>query len=88
MFVQEKVNVRAARGEIKCIALNRMQWSLQIEMEDSTGLAKTVQLDIAGFPSAEYKLITKHSEARLPPSELISFSLPIEEAASIRLERS
>ncbi len=87
MLVSEKLNIEAARGEIKSVIVNRARPSLHLEMEDSTGLAKTVQLKIDGLPQAEYKLKTNNTEHHVPASVGISFAIPIEEAGSITIER-
>jgi len=88
MLVSEKLNIEAARGEIKSAIVNRARLWLHLEMEDSTGFAKTVQLKIDGLPPAEYRVRTNNSELHVPASAAISFAIPIEEAASITLEKS
>ncbi len=88
MLVGEKLNIEAARGEIKMLAFNPASRSLHLAMEDSTGLAKTAQLTIDGFPQGEYKLKIRDSESRLQSSGAIALTVPIEEAASISLEKA
>jgi Family of unknown function (DUF5695) len=88
MFVRDKVNIAAARGEIKSVEFNRVQQSLRFEMEDSSGLAKTVQLRIDGLPQSAYIVRTSASRLHSGSSATLSFSIPADEAASITVEKT
>jgi hypothetical protein len=87
MLVSDKLNIEATRGEINVVAFNRASHSLHLEMEDSTGVAKTIQLTIDGMPAGEYALRIRDSESRLQASGAITLSIPVEEATSITLQK-
>jgi len=87
MLVPEKLDFEATRGEIKSIAFDSNPYALHIEMEDTTGMARTVELRIQGLSRGEYKLTTPGAESAVQSTGLLKFTVPVEQASSIRLEK-
>ena len=87
MFVAEKLDIQAIRGEIKSVHYDHRHSILDVEMEDTSGLARTVELRIQGLPSGEYKLKASGVEFSVQSSGRLKFTVPVEQASSIRLEK-
>ena len=87
MFVPEKLDIEAIRGEIKSVHYDHSHSALDIGMEDTSGMARTVELRIHGLSNGEYKLKTSGAESAVQSTGLLKFTVPLERASSIRLEK-
>jgi hypothetical protein len=87
LIVKQKLNIEAARGEIRAVVFNTVQQSLRLEIEDTTGLAKTVQVKVAGLPATAYIVKSRTVELHIPAAVTITFSVPVEQAGAITIQR-
>lgn len=85
LIVPDKLQVSLRRGEIGSLAFNRRTSALNLEIEDTTGLVKTVHLTIEGLEPGEYRIQTKNSEIRVRGSEKFAFEVPVEDAKSLHI---
>jgi hypothetical protein len=88
MIVPEKLQVQVQRGEIKSFIFEREARAVRMEIEDTTGIVKTVPVTIEGLEAGEYRLQTKNSEMQVQASEKLMFEVPVEEAGSLYLRRA
>lgn len=87
MLAPDKLSVEAARGEIKWLAFHRATQSLELAMEDTTGIAKTVQMTITGLPPGKYSVKLEDSQSTADADAALTFSAPVEQAGSITISK-
>lgn len=87
LVVPDKIHVTLRRGELKCLTLGRQTSGLDLQIEDITGIVKTVPVRIEGLEPGEYRIRTATSELRARASEKMEFEVPLEEAKSLQISR-
>jgi len=88
LIVPDKLQVNLRRGEIKSLTFDRKTSEVNLQIEDTTGMVKTVLVTIEGLKPGEYLLGTKSSEVRLRGSEKLGFEVPVEDAKSLHISRA
>ena len=87
MFVDEKIDIEAIKGEIKSIIFDRFDHSFELQMTDSTQLVDTAEIIIKGLDKGDYKIAYGKSTKTLPVSDSLKLTIPISEAAKIKIEK-
>jgi hypothetical protein len=88
LIVPNKLQVSLRRGEIKSLAFDRTTSALNFEIEDTTGLVKSVPVTIKGLEPGEYRVRSENSELRARGSETLAFEVPVEDAKSLHISRA
>ena len=88
LIVPDKLGICLRRGEIKSMTFDRRTSSLSLQIEDTTGMVKTVPVAVAGLEPGEYRVRTENSELRARASEKLEFEVPVEEAKSLHISRA
>jgi hypothetical protein len=88
LIVPDKLQVNLRRGEIKSLTFDRRTSALNLQIEDTSGMVKTVPVTIEGLEPGEYLLRTKNSELRVRGSEKLGFEVPVEDAKSLHIWRA
>jgi len=88
MLVADGVNIEASRGEIKVLAFHRAAKSLELEMEDTTRIAKTVRVTIAGLAPGTYRVQFENSESAAEAGDTLAITAPVEQAGRIAITRA
>jgi len=88
LIVPNKLQVTLQRGEIKSLIFDRRSSALNLQIEDTTGIVKTVPLSIQGLEPGEYRVRTENSELRALASEKLEFEVPVEDASSLHISRA
>ncbi|MDD1762932.1 MAG: DUF5695 domain-containing protein, partial [Methanothrix sp.] len=86
LVAAERLNVTASSGEIAECVFDKRVGRLRLSMEDSTGLVRTVRLDIDGLPTGAYTQRTSGTSRSLDVAGTVHLSVPIADAASIVIE--
>jgi hypothetical protein len=87
LVVPDKIQVTLRRGELKCLAFDRRTSGLNLQIEDTTAIVKSVPVSIEGFEPGEYLVRTENSELRIRASEKMEFEVPVEDAKSLQILR-
>jgi hypothetical protein len=87
LIVPDKLEVNLRRGEIKSLTFDRKTSAINLQIEDTTGLVKTVPIAIEGLTPGEYRVRTKSSEVRVRGTEKLAFDVPVEDATSLQISR-
>ena len=85
-IVPDKLHVTLRRGEIKSLTFDRSASALNLEIEDTTGIVKTVPITIEGLEPGEYR-VRENSELGARASEKLEFEVPVEDAKSLHISR-
>jgi len=88
LIVPDKLFITLRRGEIKSLTFDRRTSALNLQIEDSTGMVKTVPVTIEGLEPGEYRIRTENSEVRAQGSEKLKFEVPVEDAKSLDISRA
>jgi len=88
LLVADKLHVSLRRGEIKSLSFDRGTPALHLEIEDTTGIVKTVPVAVEGLEPGEYRVRTGNSELRLRGSGRLEFEVPVEDARSLYISRA
>ena len=88
LIVPDKVQVTLRRGEIESLAFDRGTRGLDLHIEDTTGIVKTVPVTIDGLEAGEYRVSTENSELRAQASERLEFEVPVQDAKSLHISRA
>jgi Family of unknown function (DUF5695) len=86
-LVEEKIDFEAAQGEMVRVTWNERGNFFELEMEDSTGHAKTAALSIRGLAKGEYKVTHRHSSRRVSSDGSLEIEAPIAEVRRIKIEK-
>jgi Family of unknown function (DUF5695) len=85
-FVPQKIDLELAQGEIEQVSMSSTAKWLELRLSDSTGVVKNAELELNGLEKGEYVIRHGSSTERLPVSGPLTLSIPIAEAALIRVE--
>ena len=88
LMVDDKLQVTLRRGEIKSLTFDRSASVLNLQIEDTTGIVKTVPVTVEGVKPGEYRVRTENSELRVQASEKLEFEVPMEAAKALRISRA
>ena len=88
LIVPDKLQVILQRGEIKSLTFDRRTSAVNLQIEDTTGMVKTVPVTIEGLDPGEYRVRTESSELWVRGSEKLSFEVPVEDAKSLHISRA
>jgi hypothetical protein len=88
LIVPDKLHVFLRRGEIKSLTFDRRNSAVNLQIEDTTGIVKTVPVTIEGLEPGEYRVSTENSELRARASETLEFEVPVEDAMSLHISRA
>jgi hypothetical protein len=88
LIVPDKLQVILRRGEIKSLTFDRRTSAVNLQIEDTTGMVKSVPVTIEGLEPGEYRVRTENSELRTRGSEKLGFEVPVEEATSLHISRA
>jgi hypothetical protein len=88
LIVPDKLHVSLRRGEIKSLTFDRRTSAVNLQIEDTTGIVKTVPVTIEGLEPGEYRVSTENSELRARASETLEFEVPVEDAMSLHISRA
>jgi hypothetical protein len=84
-FVGEGIDIEAQTGEIASVRLRKKGDRLRLEMTDSTGLVKKIQLGIRGLEKGEYDVKYGVVAKRRRVRDVLELTLPIAQAKSITI---
>ena len=87
LIVDDKLQVTLRRGEIKSLTLDRKASVLSLQIEDTTGIVKTVPVTIEGLEPGEYRVRTENSELRVQASQKLEFEVPVADAKSLHISK-
>jgi len=87
LIVPDKLQVSLRRGQIRSLTFNRRTSAIHLQIEDTTGIVKTVPVTIEGLEPGEYRVQTENFELGARGSEKIGFEVPVEDAKSLRISR-
>jgi len=87
LIVSDKLQVTLRRGQIKSLTFDRRTPAVNLQIEDTTGLVKTVPITIEGLLPGAYQVKTKTTELRVRGSEKLAFEVPVEHAESLQISR-
>ena len=87
LIVDDKLQVTLRRGEIKSLMLDRQASLLSLQIEDTTGIVKTVPVTIEGLEPGEYRVRTENSELRVQASQKLEFEVPAADAKSLHISK-
>ena len=88
LIVPDKLQVTLRRGEIKSLTFDRRTSAINLQIEDTTGIVKTVPITLDGLEPGEYRVRTENSEIRARASEKLEFEVPVEDARSLHISRA
>ena len=88
LIVPDKLQVNLRRGEIKSLNFDRRTSAISLQIEDTTGMVKTVPVTIGGLEPGEYRVRTGSSELRARGSEKLVFEVPVKDAKSLHISRA
>ena len=87
-IVPDKFQVTLRRGEIKSLTLDRKTQAVHLQIEDTTGMVKTVPITIEGLNPGEHRVRSENSEVQIRESEKLEFEVPVEDAKSLHISRT
>jgi Family of unknown function (DUF5695) len=85
LIVPDKLHVSLRRCEIKSLTFDRRTSAVSLQIEDTTGIVKTVPVIIDGLRPGEYRVRTENSELRARASERLEFEVPVADAKSLHI---
>jgi len=88
LIVPDKVHVSLRRGEIKSLTIDRRTSAVNLQIEDTTGIVKTVPVIIDGLRPGEYRVRTESSELHVRGSETLEFEVPVADAKFLHISSS
>jgi hypothetical protein len=88
LIVPDKLHVNLRRGEIKSLTFDRRTSALNLQIEDTTGIVKTVPITVEGLEPGEYRVRTENFELRVWSSAKLEFEVPVEDANSLHISRA
>jgi len=88
LIVPDKLQVTLRRGEIKSLTFDRRTSAINLQIEDTTGIVKTVPIAVDGLEPGEYRVRTENSEIRARASEKLEFEVPVEDARALHISRA
>jgi len=88
LIVPDKVHVNLRRGEIQSLTFYRRTSALNLQIEDTTGIVKTVPITVEGLEPGEYRVRTENSELRVWSSAKLEFEVPVKDANSLQISRA
>jgi hypothetical protein len=87
-IVPDKLQVVLERGEIQSLTFNRGSSAVDLEIEDTSGMAKTVPVSIEGLGPGEYRVRTKNSELRVQGAQQLRFEVAVKDAKSLHISKA
>jgi hypothetical protein len=87
-IVPDKLYVTLRRGEIKSLTFDRGTASLHLQIEDTTGMVKTVPVTVAGLEPGKYRVWSENTELRVPGSDRLEFEVTVQDAKSLHISRA
>ena len=87
LILPDKVQVTLRRGEIQSLTFDRKTSAVNLQIEDTTGIVKTVPVAIVGLAPGEYRVRTENQEFGAQASDRLEFEVPIEDAKSLHISR-
>ncbi|HKR82630.1 MAG TPA: DUF5695 domain-containing protein [Terriglobales bacterium] len=87
-IVPDKLQVVLERGEIQSLTFNRGSSAVDLEIEDTSGMAKTVPVTIEGLGPGEYRVRTKNSELRVQGAQQLRFEVAVKDAKSLHISKA
>jgi hypothetical protein len=88
LIVPDKLHVTLRRGEINSLTFDRKTSALNLQIEDTSEMVKTVPVTIEGLEPGEYLVQTENSELRVRGNEKLEFEVPVEDAKSLCISRA
>ncbi|HTS37351.1 MAG TPA: DUF5695 domain-containing protein [Candidatus Solibacter sp.] len=85
LMVPDRIHVTLRRGELKCLTFDRRTSGLNLQIEDTTGIVRTVPVRIEGLEPGEYLVRMENSELRVRASGKLEFEVPVEDARSLQI---
>ncbi len=86
-LVSDRIDIEASTGEITQAAWNKQAGLLTLEMADSTGLVRSVNLAVKGLQPGIYEIRRASTAERREVKEILSLALPLSQAKSIAIRR-
>lgn len=86
-FAEDKLDIEATQGEIARVEWTTTRQSLDLHMEDTTGLVKTAAVSIRGLAKGQYKIHYGTSSKETPSDGMITVEAPMAQARSITIEK-
>jgi hypothetical protein len=86
-FVADRLDIEAMTGEITRAAFSRQSARLTLQMADSTGLVKTVNLTIKGLQPGVYEVRHGTAASRRDVKETLTLDLPLAQAKAINIQK-
>ncbi len=86
-LVEDKVDIEATQGEIQRVVWSKARHSLDLDMDDSTGLAKTAALTIQGLEKSDYKISFRNSSKRVSSDGALTIEAPMRDARNIKIQK-
>lgn len=87
MFVPEKIDLEALRGEIDAVVMGDAGNRMELRMSDSTGVVKEAEFELKGMAKGRYLVRYGSGENRITVSDALKLSVPIAEAGQIRIDK-
>jgi len=87
LFVDDKIDVEAVKGEIRSIVLDGTARSLEVEAADPTGLVDAAEIVIKGLEKGEFRISHGTSGETRSISGDLKLIVPIRDAGKIKIER-
>jgi hypothetical protein len=88
LIVEDKLQVTLRRGEIGSLILDRKASLLSLQIEDTTGIVKTLPVTVEGLEPGEYRVRTENSELRVQASQKLEFEVPMADAKSLHISKA
>jgi hypothetical protein len=86
LFVEAKIDVEAAKGELKSVALDKTAGVLELEAADTTGLVTSAEIVVKGLEKGEYRIVRGSSIEIRSVSGDLNVALPLPNGA-VRIEK-
>jgi hypothetical protein len=85
-LVEYGIGVNALQGEIVRLAYGRSDGSLELHVEDSTGVVHTAEFSVTGLKAEEVRVTSGDRTQIMIASDELTIALPMEEASVVRIE--
>jgi hypothetical protein len=86
-FAEEKIDVEVTQGEIRQCLFDTETGSLELQMEDSTGIVNNAAVSIRGLETCDYRIRHGNSSKTMASDGSLAIELPMPHARHFKIEK-
>lgn len=86
-FAEDRLDIETTQGEMARVEWNKARQSLELHVEDTTGLVKTAAVTVRGLQKGDYRIGHNKSSTTISSDGTATFTTPMAEARNITIAK-